>query len=315
MRASELLAQAQLWWRREPERFRNRLLESRLVEAQIARAQGRPEDSVRILAASLPERVRLSGELHVDTGILLNNLATARYHAGQLKAARVDFEHAWAIWQGLNAQATGDALNTLNNWAALELREGHAAEAERLFREALALRRAHLPPSAALAALQNNLGKMVLPRGAAEEALPLLQGAVVLGEQYAGPASQHTLSAMAGVGEAQITLGRMDEARLTLADLEARAQWPLPALLLFTLVLVACSDKPAEPAIAGAVATNKTVAAAPADAKAVAAATAPGGGRLRRGLKAFRRCSASSISSTRSSTSSAATLSAASSGR
>ena len=166
-RGSQLLAQAQAWWGRDPVRFRNRLLESRLVEAQIARARGQTDDSVRILAQALPERVSLSGEQHVDTGILLNNLATARYHAGQLKEARQDYERAWAIWQGLKAGASGDALNTLNNWAALELREGRPAEAERLFREALTLRRTHLPPSAALAALQNNLGKMVLRRGAA----------------------------------------------------------------------------------------------------------------------------------------------------
>ena len=45
-----------------------------------------------------------------------------------------------------------------------------------------------------------------------------------LGEQYAGPASQHTLSAMAGVAEAQIALGRLDEAQTTLGQLEERAQ-------------------------------------------------------------------------------------------
>ena len=232
-RAARLLAEAQAWWGRDPARYRNRLLDSRLVEAQVARARGQGEDSVRILAASLPERLALSGERHVDTGILLNNLATARYHAGQLAEARQDFQRAWAIWQALDAGASGDALNTLNNWAALELREGRAAEAERLFREALALRQAHLPPSAALAALQNNLGKMVLRRGAAQEALPLLQEAVALGERYAGPASQHTLSAMAGVAEAQTALGRMDEAQRTLAELQSRAeaQWGAEHLL------------------------------------------------------------------------------------
>lgn len=226
-RGAQLLAEAQAWWARDPARYRNRLLESRLVEAQIARARGQGEESVRILAASLPERLALSGERHVDTAILLNNLATARYHAGQLAQARQDFQRAWAVWQGLQVGATGDALNTLNNWAALELREGKAAEAERLFREALALRQANLPPSAALAALQNNLGKMVLRRGAASEALPMLSEAVTLGERYAGPASQHTLSAMAGVAEAQTALGRYDAARATLDELQTRAdrQW------------------------------------------------------------------------------------------
>lgn len=226
-RAAELLAQAQDHWQRQGPVARNRLLESRLVEAQVARARGQIGPSVAILEAALPQRLALSGEQHVDTATLLNNLATARYHAGDLPAARRDFERAWAIWQALKAEQTGDALNTLNNWAALALREGKPAEAERLFRQALDLRRAHLPPSAAQAALQNNLGKMMLRRGAASEALPMLREATALGEQFAGPASQHTLAAMAGVAETEIALGQLDAARRTLDELQARAerQW------------------------------------------------------------------------------------------
>ena len=228
-RAAELLAQAQAWWAQDPQRWRNRVLESRLVQAQVARARGQAEESVRILEAALPERVAVSGENHVETATLLNNLALARLQAGQLPQARVDFERAWATWQALRAESNGDALNTLNNWAALELRQGRADEAERLFRQALALRRAHLPPSAAQAALQNNLGKLVLRRGAAAEALPLLREAVTMGEQFAGANSQHTLAAMAGVAETQIALAQMTEARLTMEELIRRtlAQWGL----------------------------------------------------------------------------------------
>ncbi|KPF90296.1 hypothetical protein IP87_21370, partial [beta proteobacterium AAP121] len=232
-RAGELLAQAQAQWQAEGPAARNRLLESRLLEAQLLRARGQGAESVALLEAALPQRLALSGERHVDTATLLNNLATARYHAGQLAPARQDFERAWATWQALKAEHSADGLNTLNNWAALALREGRADEAERLFKQALDLRRAHLPPSAAQAALQNNLGKMVLRRGAAAEALPLLQEAVALAEQYAGPASQHTLSALAGVAEAQIAMAQFDEARRTLDELQARAerQWG-PAHLL-----------------------------------------------------------------------------------
>lgn len=226
-RAGELLAQAQAWWAQDPQRWRSRVLESRLVQAQVARARGQAEESVRILEATLPERLAVSGEQHVETATLLNNLALARLHAGQLPQAKADFERAWAIWQALRAESNGDALNTLNNWAALELRQGRADEAERLFRQALSLRRAHLPPSAAQAALQNNLGKLMLRRGAAAEALPLLREAVALGEQFAGANSQHTLAAMAGVAETQIALGQLAEARATLDELDRRtlAQW------------------------------------------------------------------------------------------
>ena len=226
-RAADLLAQAQAWWAKDPPRWRGRMLESRLVQAQVARARGQADESVRILEAALPERIALSGEQHVETATLLNNLALARYHTGQLEAARKDFSRTWALWQALRAESNGDALNTLNNWAALELRMGRADEAERLFRQALALRRAHLPPSAAQAALQNNLGKLVLRRGAAEEALPLLREAAAMGEEFAGPNSQHALAATAGVAEAQIALGQLPEARSTLDDLSRRtlAQW------------------------------------------------------------------------------------------
>lgn len=226
-RAAELLAQAQAQWRAQGPAARNRLLESRLLEAQLLRARGQTAESVALLEAALPERLALSGERHVETATLLNNLATARYHAGQLAPARQDFERAWGLWQALKAEHSADGLNTLNNWAALALREGRADEAERLFQQALDLRRAHLPPSAAQAALQNNLGKMVLRRGAAEQALPMLQEAAAMGEQFAGPASQHTLSALAGVAEAQIALGRYDAAQATLDELQARAerQW------------------------------------------------------------------------------------------
>jgi non-specific serine/threonine protein kinase/serine/threonine-protein kinase len=214
-RAGELLGQAQAQWLAEGPSARNRLLESRLLEAQLLRARGQADESVALLEAALPQRLALSGERHVDTATLLNNLATARYHAGQLAPARQDYERAWAIWQALKAEHSADGLNTLNNWAALALREGRADEAERLFKQALDLRRAHLPPSAAQAAL------------------PLLQEAVALAEQYAGPASQHTLSALAGVAEAQIALGRFEEAQATLNELQGRAerQWG-PAHLL-----------------------------------------------------------------------------------
>ncbi|GAP34510.1 serine/threonine-protein kinase [Piscinibacter sakaiensis] len=221
-RAAALLAQAQAHWQALGPAGRNRLLDSRLVEAQILRADGRGEQAVRLLAEGLPQRIAVSGERHVETAAWLNNLATARYHAGQLAEARADYARAWALWQALGAPAGTDALNTLNNWAALSLREGRSDEAERLFREALALRRSHLPPSAAQAALQNNLGKLLLRRGEAGEALPLLEDAVALGERYAGPASPHTLAALAGVAEAQIALARLAQARTTLDELARR---------------------------------------------------------------------------------------------
>ena len=72
------------------------------------------------------------------------------------------YERSWQVWEALDATQGVDALNTLNNWAALEVREQHIAEAEALYRKALDTRRAVFGPSAALAALLNNLGKLNL---------------------------------------------------------------------------------------------------------------------------------------------------------
>ena len=227
-RVEGLLAQSQAFWRTDPARWRSKLLESRLLQAQSARAGGQAEEAVRILQDALPERIALSGELHVETATHFNNLGLTKFHAGQLGPARQDFEQAWRLWQQLGSEASNDGLNTLNNWAALELREGQLEQAERLFSQALELRRAHLPPSAALAALLNNLGKIKLRRGAAGQALPLLGEAVALGEKFAGANSQHTLSAMLGLGEAQIALAQFGPARQSLDEAQRRIRQHLP---------------------------------------------------------------------------------------
>lgn len=233
-RAASVLQQAQAFWLADARRWRNRLLDSRLVQAQLLRAQGRADEGLTLLEQALPERRALSGDNHVETATLLNNLGVARQQAGQLAGAAAAYQEAWDIWKRVAATTSADALNTLNNWAALALRQGRADEAERLFRLALTLRQQHLPPSAALAALQNNLGKLLLRRGATDEALPLLEQAVALGERYAGPSSQHVLSALAGLAEGQTTAGRLAEAAATLDRLDAqlpRAAPPLRVLL------------------------------------------------------------------------------------
>jgi non-specific serine/threonine protein kinase/serine/threonine-protein kinase len=221
-RAAELLQQAQAFWQAEPARWRNRLIETRLVQAQVARAQGRHDEAIALLLQARDERVALLGLQHAETAIVISNLGTARFHAGQLDAARADFEQAWGLWQALRAEHGADGLNTLNNWAALELRQGRMERAEELFRRALALRQAHLPPSSAQAALMNNLGKLMLRRGDAAGAAPLLAEAVAMATRYAGPASPHALAALAGQAEAQTALGQDAEATRTLQDLERR---------------------------------------------------------------------------------------------
>ena len=232
--AAALLAQAQAFWLQDPARNRNRLLESRLTQAQLERADGRAEAGIATLEAVLAERMALSGDRHPETGIVLNNLAVAYFQANRLAEARGMYERSWRVWEALDATEGVDALNTLNNWAALEVREQRFAEAEQLYRKALATRRALFGPSAALAALLNNLGKLNLRLARPAEALPLLAEALTLARQYAGDNSLNALAAQAGLGEAQAATGDVVAARATLDDMEARvaAHFPPDHLLV-----------------------------------------------------------------------------------
>lgn len=213
---------AQAYWARDPLRYRNLLLESRSPQAQLERAEGHPEQSIVTLQAAVAERIAVSGEAHPESGTLLNDLAVAHFQANQLPEAREQLQRAWRVWEQLKATESVDALNTLNNWAAVEVREQRLAEAEALYRRALTVRRTLFGPSAALAALLNNLGKLQLRLGQAEQALPLLEEAVALARQYAGENSLNALAAMAGLGEAQAAMGQAEAARGTLAELEKR---------------------------------------------------------------------------------------------
>jgi tRNA A-37 threonylcarbamoyl transferase component Bud32 len=251
--AATQLAAARAHWQRDPARHRNRLLESRLTQAQLERAEGRPEAGIATLEAALAERVRLSGERHPETGIVVNNLAVAYFQASRLPEARTMFERSWQIWEALDATQGVDALNTLNNWAALEVREQRFTEAEALYRKALTTRRALFGPSAALAALLNNLGKLNLRLDRPTEAKPLLVEALDLARRFAGDDSLNALAAQAGLGEAQAATGEAAAAKATLDDLEARvaAHFP-PGHLLVAIAhmaqakrLAASSDKAA----------------------------------------------------------------------
>ncbi|QHS10594.1 serine/threonine-protein kinase [Sinimarinibacterium sp. NLF-5-8] len=202
-RAAQLLTQAQTFWQQRAPLFRDELIESRLLQSQIERAQGQPEQALRTLQAALPERIALSGQWHRETGKLINNLGIAHFQLGQFDAAITQFESAQAIWQQLHLARSADALNTLNNWASAEVRRQRLDAALPLFERALQLRRALYPASAALAALLSNYGKTLLQSNRADEALPLLDEAVRLATQYAGHHSVLTVSAQLGLADAQ----------------------------------------------------------------------------------------------------------------
>mgnify|MGYP003582236474 FL=1 len=222
-RAAALLAQAQAFWRTDPIRWRSRLVESRLLEAQVLKGRGQANDAVALLRLGLAERISLNGPEDHETGVFQNNLGVALFGLGHGDEARDAFRAAAAIWRKTGLEETPDALNTLNNWGALELAGGRTGEAEPLLRQALALRRRLYGPSAATAALLNNYGKLLLLSGRAAGALPLLSEAATMGARFAGVGSMHHVAALSGVAEAQLKTGDTVRAEATAREALAAA--------------------------------------------------------------------------------------------
>ena len=210
--ARELLAQAQDFWRGEPLRWRSRLVDSRLLEAQLLRDAGESEAAVSLLQSALLERIELDGPLHRETGVFHNNLGVQHFAMGRYEPARHAFEAARVIWRENGLEQSPDALNTLNNWGALEVAAGDLTAAEPLLREAVALRRLYFGASAATAALLNNYGKLLLRLQRADEAIAILREASEQGQRFAGSGSMLHVAALSGLAEAQLGAGLDDDA-------------------------------------------------------------------------------------------------------
>ncbi len=235
--AVELLEQAQAYWTRQPG-FDPQLLDSRLLQAQIEQAQGDPQRALTTLQDALPLRIALSGREHRDTAVLINNLGSASYQAGRFEEAVTYLKQANDIWAALGQDRSADALNTLNNWAGAEVQLGNAEQAVGVFRRALTLRRELYGPSAALAALINNLGKTLNVLGQHQAALPLLHEAMAMATEHAGgDANTITLSAALGLVDALAGSAQPLQAQETLEWLHPRIidnygeQHPLAAML------------------------------------------------------------------------------------
>lgn len=203
-----LLAQAQHFWQASPAKWRERLIDSRLVEAQIMRTEN-PAAAAALLEQALADHAAMHGTRNRQAGVFQNNLGVTLQAMGNLPAAAKAFRAAHDIWQGTHLDKTPDALNTLNNLAAIEVLSGHPDRAEPLFAQAVKIRRALFGASGGTAALLSNHGKTLLQLGRTDEALAALGEAVPMAEKFAGAGSMHHVAALAGLSEAQVAAGSM----------------------------------------------------------------------------------------------------------
>ncbi len=223
--ARKLLDQAQAYWNQDRGQHRVALITSRQLQAQIEREESGLPTSIRTLQAALRQHDAYFGRQHVSTANLLNSLGIAYLGNNDADLADAAFRDAWAVYGALGQEASAGALLTLGNWATVAFRKNDFASAEDRLKRASTLRRELYGPSAALAAMQANLGRVIVRARRPDEALPLLVDALAMSREFTGDQSPLTVALLQSLTEAHLLRGEFDLAasHLTLARDAARA--------------------------------------------------------------------------------------------
>src|SRR5699024_7964775 len=130
-----------------------------------------------------------------------NNLATTLLIGGELKAAVRHLEAAEALWLALDRGESSDALSVTANLATVFKRLGRNDEAEQRLRRVVAVREEQYGPSGAMAAARLNLGRLLVVRGALDEAETQLERATEVFARYIGSDTPDFAAALLGQGE------------------------------------------------------------------------------------------------------------------
>jgi hypothetical protein len=222
-RAAALLAEAQAFWNRDPDRYRDELLGSRLNQASIERSQGDVERAVGTLRAALAERLQAPQGRETSL-VIYQNLAGALTAANRPDEAARTFVEGWAQFQAVEQTRTPEALSFLNSWAVYASNRGSLDEAERRYRECVALRRQLYGESVQLAAPLSGLARVLALRAQVEEALPLLAQARDIAARYAGAKSPVVLASWLYEIDANLLLDKLPEAEAALLRARETAQ-------------------------------------------------------------------------------------------
>jgi eukaryotic-like serine/threonine-protein kinase len=202
--ARSQLQLAQQFWNKDSLRYRESLASSRVIQSQLERDKGDTAMAIRTLQAGLAERVAISGRGHRETAYALNALGLAQMNAGQLPAADGTLAEAVQIMTALGKQESANTLTMISNQAVIAAMLGDNARAEPLFVRAVQLRRKLYGRSAALAALQQNLGRLMVRSGRAAEAGSLLEDALAMSREFTGAGSPMSITIMLSVAEARV---------------------------------------------------------------------------------------------------------------
>ena len=222
--ARRLLDDAQSFWNKDPAQYRKSLVEIRQTQARIEKEELGLPVSIRTLQMALLEHDGYYGRNHTETANLLNSLGIAYQANGDIDKADAAFRDSWAAHEKVGDINSASALLTLGNWATVAYRKNDFERAEKLLLKATTLRRELYGKSAALAAMQGNLGKIILKAKRPKDALVQIEQALPMSREYTGEHSPLTIAILQSLTEARISLFQLKLANESLTQAKDAAR-------------------------------------------------------------------------------------------
>lgn len=217
-RARELMDVALSLWRSDPDLYQTELVNSSAARARLARANGDPDDAVRIMQEALPLRKNISGLNSIDTAVFLSNMAVAHIYANQYDEAVKRLRESFKIREAIGSATTSGALVALGNLATLERRLGELEQSRKHFKQAVEQFRALYGPSAGLAGELYRYASLLTHLGEFATAAALLDEAIPMAKQFSGEQSLVFSYALQARALLEKGLGKSEKATATAAQ-------------------------------------------------------------------------------------------------
>jgi len=170
--------------------------------------QGRIDEAHALYREALDMRRTLWGEAHEKVALSWNNLASTLGRLGRHEEAERAQQRADEIWVDLFGPRYPSRVQVLNNLALSASIRHDLPAAETYLREAIGLaEELGLGEGAAAANARNSLGKVLIDRGAYDQALGVLRRSLRDNVETTGPSSLQTGAAHLTLGQALVGRG------------------------------------------------------------------------------------------------------------
>jgi tetratricopeptide (TPR) repeat protein len=234
-RAASLVAEAEAFWKQDPDRYAEERLEGLGVKARVQRTAGDLDAASATENEAIAQRIALSGRVNRETAVLYNSHAITLTNANRLDDALAAYRETTAIYEALGLADEVEAQVIRGNTGLLEFRTGHLREAEGLLKGASERERVLAGETAAVAAVMGLYGELLSVSGRGSQALPVARDAVDIATRSAGPASPVALQNGMFLADAQLAVGDFGAALATLTAGHDAAVKQYGAANLFTV--------------------------------------------------------------------------------